>query len=304
MAVDRRPVLVVATFHRVGDGQVITAGKMKEHFEVLARHFEIIGPREFLAGNAPKRAAMISVDDGHQDIYECMYPVASEMKLPVTVCVATDYVVRRSWLWFDLLEWIFSNGKEGAEAAWDGVRLNPGQRQTLADAKRTIKRFGKQRREETLSQLAGQLGLKVPSAPYGGYAPFSVEQMREMVRSGTVQICAHTVTHTIATVLGDGELRDELSGCKAELEALVECPVVGFCYPNGNAGDFDARTTAAVKAAGYRMALTSIEGVNPMPNLDLFQIKRVHAHADLVAFEKEIAGIGGIQRMLGLGEEQ
>lgn len=301
LGMESRPLLVAVTFHRVGDDQPISTEKMRDHLALLARHFEMIGPTELVGGKVPQRAAIVSVDDGHRDIFDCMFPVALELKVPITVCVATDYVVRRKWLWFDLLEWIFFNAESGREGGCADGRVVAGDRLSLAATKKTLKRYGSNRRTQALLDLAHGLGVVVPEAPVPLYAPFTTVEMKEMVDSGMVQICAHTVSHTIATVLGDEELNRELVCSKTELETLTERPVVGFCYPNGNPGDFDARTTAAVKSAGFGMAMTSVEGLNPLQNFDPFLIKRVHAQTDLAVFAKEIAGIGELQRHLGLG---
>lgn len=84
------------------------------------------------------------------------------------------------------------------------------------------------------------------------------EQIKEMDAYG-IEIGGHTVSHSDLTKLGPDQLRAEVAGSKAQLEALVGHPVTAFCYP---AGRFNQAVIDAVQSAGFANATTTQEGVS------------------------------------------
>jgi GT2 family glycosyltransferase/peptidoglycan/xylan/chitin deacetylase (PgdA/CDA1 family) len=86
----------------------------------------------------------------------------------------------------------------------------------------------------------------------------SLEQIRELHRH-KVQIGSHTLTHSFLTRLPDAELHREVRGSKSKLEDLLGAEVSCFAYPWG---DVDARVRGAVARAGYKIGMTTQEGLN------------------------------------------
>ncbi|MFN3336035.1 MAG: polysaccharide deacetylase family protein [Thermomicrobium sp.] len=78
------------------------------------------------------------------------------------------------------------------------------------------------------------------------------DMIRELDRSGLVEIGAHTVHHPDLTMLAHPE--SEIRDCKDALEHVLGHPVTVFAYP---AGKFDARVESAVRAAGFQQAVTT-----------------------------------------------
>ena len=81
-------------------------------------------------------------------------------------------------------------------------------------------------------------------------------QIRELAAAGN-EIGSHTVSHAILTRLDLAHLRMEVTEPKQKLEALLGCRVTTFCYPEGR---YDRQVLAAVRRAGYRLALTTDKG--------------------------------------------
>jgi peptidoglycan/xylan/chitin deacetylase (PgdA/CDA1 family) len=79
-------------------------------------------------------------------------------------------------------------------------------------------------------------------------------QVQAADRAG-VEIGSHTVDHANLTTQSTGNLRYQLVASKQALEMLLGHPVLSFCYPSGR---FNARVAAAVRAAGYRDATTTM----------------------------------------------
>ena len=82
---------------------------------------------------------------------------------------------------------------------------------------------------------------------------------------------SHTRTHADLTMLDDGSLRDQLTGSRIDLEALLGMPVECLAYPFGR---YDDRVLAAAKAAGYRAAFSVQPGFNRR-DVDRFRLRRL-----------------------------
>jgi peptidoglycan/xylan/chitin deacetylase (PgdA/CDA1 family)/GT2 family glycosyltransferase len=86
----------------------------------------------------------------------------------------------------------------------------------------------------------------------------SLAQIRELHRHG-IQFGSHSLTHPFLTQLSNADLRREVADSKRRLEDFLGSEVSCFAYPYG---DVDARVCWAVAEAGYRIGMTTEEGLN------------------------------------------
>jgi peptidoglycan/xylan/chitin deacetylase (PgdA/CDA1 family) len=100
----------------------------------------------------------------------------------------------------------------------------------------------------------------------GGLRP---RRVRELIESGW-EVAAHTTTHPDLTSLPADRLEDEVAGSRATLRRLFRVPVDSFSYPEGR---FDPTVVEAVRAAGFRGATTTVEGL--ATRTDLFALARL-----------------------------
>ena len=107
-----------------------------------------------------------------------------------------------------------------------------------------------------------------------------VPLVHALVRAGW-EIDDHTLTHPDLTTLDAAGLHREIVVSRATLQALTGTRVPFFCYPSGA---YDARVIAAVRAAGFKGATTTNEGL-ALPG-DRFTLARIRVHRamDLTTF--------------------
>lgn len=98
----------------------------------------------------------------------------------------------------------------------------------------------------------------------------SAAELRQWADAG-MEVGAHTRSHPRLTACDEHALRDEIGGCKAELEDLVGAAVTQFCYPYG---DLDERVAGATREAGY-IAATSTRRGRAVAGTDLWRLPRV-----------------------------
>lgn len=85
---------------------------------------------------------------------------------------------------------------------------------------------------------------------------------------------AHSRSHPNLTHLCDDDLRAEVAGARADLQRAGLPAPVAFCFPYGQ---FDDRTIAATRAAGYGAAFTLEPGV-VRPGADPLRLPRIELH--------------------------
>ncbi len=96
------------------------------------------------------------------------------------------------------------------------------------------------------------------------------DQVRAWHAAG-MEVGAHSRTHPRLSKCSDEELKTELAGSKADLEALTGAPVTQFCYPYG---DLDKRVADAARHAGY-VAATTVQRGRAYPGDDPMLLRRI-----------------------------
>lgn len=86
-------------------------------------------------------------------------------------------------------------------------------------------------------------------------------QLKEIAKSGLVEIGAHTMDHTYLKGLSLKRATYEVEESKKYLENLLGIKVVSFAYPYGA---FDNETIGIVKKAGFTSAVTTVSGIFSM----------------------------------------
>jgi peptidoglycan/xylan/chitin deacetylase (PgdA/CDA1 family) len=103
----------------------------------------------------------------------------------------------------------------------------------------------------------------------------SVTQLREMAAAG-MSIGSHTCSHYPLTKADKVTLNHEVGDSKKALEDLLGQDVVDFAYPYGL---FDDNAVEAVRAAGYKMAFTTLPGWTARDS-DAYRLRRVTILSD------------------------
>lgn len=103
----------VLAYHRFGEGQgamYVTPGRFEAQMAYLAEHgyrvVRLTELREFLTGAQPlpRRAVVITIDDGYRSIYHHAFPVLRRYGFPATVFIYTGYIGNGGLTWAQLEE--------------------------------------------------------------------------------------------------------------------------------------------------------------------------------------------------------
>jgi len=253
--------------------------------------------RELKQGRCPRKAVVVTFDDGYRDNLQAALPVLEAFDVPATVFCTAGVVGGEQAFWWDRLAGLLL----GPDRLPPALALDLGghpKRATLHAAARydAVDRAADRRRQDDAAPASPRLGFyrqvwgwlrplaecerRVALdqiARWSGAAdadvprPLSRQQARALAASPLIEIGAHSVTHAALSTLASAAQRAEIMQSKLQLEALVERPVLHFAYPFG---DQDAETAALVRDAGFRASCTT-EAAAVRPRTDPFQLPRI-----------------------------
>src|SRR5262249_49122387 len=142
-----------------------------------------------------------------------------------------------------------------------------------------------------VNELFAALGVDWDSSLETAYADGLImtwDQIRALARAG-MDVESHTRRHRVLQTLSADALRDELVGSREDLESQLGRPVRAVAYPVGRRIAHNPRIREALLAAGYRVGLSNVSGVNRlwpvalrgMLPVDRFDVRRLSTDRDL-----------------------
>ncbi|MDX2031941.1 MAG: polysaccharide deacetylase family protein [Blastocatellia bacterium] len=297
----RQPLIL--TYHRFSDGDdpdKTSAAAFAEQLDYLTAHYDVVPlgrlVSEMNAGQPRARSgkgmAAITIDDGYRDTYEIAYPLLRKRSLPAMSYVVTEFADRHCWIWTDKARYLCARANPqwlttriGGHESWLELGDEASRRRTALRLNDLLKKLPEEAKESALERLAETLEVPLPRTPPEHLRSITWEQAREMDQNG-VEIGSHTRTHPILTNITEEQLRRELYESRLRLEEELGRPVEHFCYPNG---DNDARVQREVARAGYRVAVTTVSGLNRRGD-DPLTLHRIHTEHDLAHFLQSTCG--------------
>lgn len=311
-AANRRQALIL-TYHRFStreDEGWTTPRAFAEQLEYLNSHYKILPLGKLVEhlqdpNPVPPNLAAITIDDGYRDSYEIAYPLLKRYNAAASLFVVTEFAERRIWIWTDKARYLCASAARQQTSVQVGesqvqVKLDNASSRAASALKLNdqLKKLPNGEKEAALERIARILGVFVPKNPPEELQSVTWDQAREMDRNG-IEIGSHTMTHPILTNISDDQLQQELAGSKLKLEEELGRKVTQFCYPNG---DNDGRVQCEVARAGYRIAVTCIEGLNKKGD-DPITLRRIHTEHDISRFIQSTCGFEVIKlKARGLGK--
>lgn len=265
----------------------------RQQLEYITKYYrpiklcDLVGARSN-QGTYPRRAVVITIDDGYESFYRWAYPLLKEFGVPATVFAVTDLVDRRGWIWIDQVQYLCERAGNISELAKENQKV----------LFTMLRRLPVHERDSTISRLIEKASVSVPAEAPANYALMSWAQLQEIVESGLIEVGSHTRTHPIISYVNDRDLWEELYISRRKIEERLGVCVHSFCYPNGKSGDYREDQVAMVSRAGYRCATGSDFGyVTAQSNA--FTLQRIPGNAlDITLFMKALDGAEYLQRQM------
>ena len=270
--------LTVVNYHRIDDpyrqqfdsfrpNVSATPHDFGRQMDYLGKWFNIVSLKQIVAWldgrqDLPPYAALITFDDGYLDNYSAAFPILRRHHFPALIFLTTAHIGTDAPLYWDMAAYCFAHTERDHLAFPDGRAVSwssPEQLDRISrdwiESMKTLPQAEKQIHVQRLPEL---LGVSIP-AGYFQKLMMDWDQVREMQKSG-IELGAHTMHHPILTRIPLEQVREEVAGSKARIEAELGEAVLGFAYPNGQSSDLNESIERIVAESGIRAAFTLLNG--------------------------------------------
>ena len=219
----------------------------------------------------PPRSVALTFDDGYRDNLEIASPMLARLGLPATFYLVPGLLDRTIRPWWEVLAWALAEATR-TNVEWRGRVLptgsDPPARTALNALAEELKGLDATARDAAIDALIDDLR---PRGSEDEVRELFLDWPRARILAGGAAVGSHTMKHAILSREPPDEQMLDLRESREQLEAGLGVRVATLAYPNGTARDYDAATLAAARAAGYRGAVTTIDGWNERstPRLEL-----------------------------------
>ncbi len=274
----------VIAYHSISNRpSLLTAGTMlrhspaefERHLNYLAEHYSPISLRALVdalaTGDLPRRALVITLDDGFADSIRQAAPILARRRIPATIFPVTATIGNRDLLWQHKLTWLVSQGHE--EKFFEAAR---GESYPIRKPGESAESFAREHYRADLPDLLESLLRRVGSSGSklaDELRPYLDEEEIAQAEPELVEFGNHTHTHAILAALAPDQLRREIVTARDLLSSLTGRPPVALAYPFGLKRHYNAESRRIAVETGHRAALDSRRRVNGH-DTDPFELSR------------------------------
>lgn len=203
----------------------------------------------------PRRAIAITFDDGYRDNADVAAPMLDAMGVRATFFLVPGFLDGTVEAWWETAAWAVNDGTRPTATVRgrtmpSGDAMHPEVQGFMND----VKALTRAEREQAVEDLVEAF------APRGPRPTLFMDWEAARTLARTQNVGCHTEAHAILARETPEAQRDDLDGCRRRLRSELGVAAEALAYPNGQPGDMDAHTTAAVTAAGLTGAVTTIDG--------------------------------------------
>jgi peptidoglycan/xylan/chitin deacetylase (PgdA/CDA1 family) len=299
----------ILLYHRVTKLQrdpqwlAVSPENFEQHLAIIAQESEPMALRDFFAakktGRIPKRALVVTFDDGYRDNFREAMPLLEKAKVPATFFITSGQIGSDREFWWDELDrlllsaetplkleldvsgkspsWDFSAKpfvEEPGWSLWKGTDPSP-RHAAYRELCALLKPLPPAEIDRVLDLLAQWRG--VARAGRHTHQAMSAEELRSLAGRALAEIGAHTVSHPMLSAQPFADQEREIRQSREALEKLIGRVPQSFCYPFGTRADFSEETAKAARDAGFELACANFPKL-ARQRADDFALPRFLAH--------------------------
>ena len=292
--------VLILLYHRVADMKLdpqllaVTPEHFSEHLEILRKYSRPMSLQGLIValrnGCIPRRAVVVTFDDGYADNLHSAKPLLERFDIPATAFVTAGHIGSKREFWWDELErLILEPGRlpeglriniNGSVCQWTLGEASDYSEESYRQHRRwnveqkhdPCPRHGLYRllcplllplsdgeRRYVLDELLAWAGAEFVSRPT--HRTLSPDEVVRLADGNLVEIGSHTVTHPVLSGMPAGLQRTEIRQSKARLEEILGRGVSSFAYPFGTRADYTKETVGIVRESGFMSACSNFRGL-------------------------------------------
>ena len=252
------PGLQVVLYHHLSDEddpltralRVSTPPALFEaHLTRLIRDYDVVDLDQILSGRLPKRALLITFDDGYRSVLERAGPILSRLGLPSVFFISAAFVTPGTLPLDNLMCWIAHTA--GVEALEEAVTGSQATGQTVERVIGRVADLAYGRRAALGEELADRFGVDCSRLRTESGLFLDHSELPSLA-DFACEVGNHTRSHLFCRAVVDDATADhELVQHKRLLEEWAGVPVRAFSYPYGNRADATPFVEHALAASGH-----------------------------------------------------
>ena len=323
--VARNGQLCIVTYHGVRptgyvssdatlDGGLVTAEALRSQLRLLKSRYSAISPEQLLdwlqfGRSLPKRAVLVTCDDGLRNVLTDMLPILQEERLSCLLFVTGFSLAEKpEMLWYEQLYLLLQKAPLGAieRLAPDlctGTEKFENRRALWWILVKQLSARDHHKRLQFIQETRGRLNLREDWIDEYTQKPeqarrfllLTSSELRHVASQG-MTIGAHTLTHPFLAESTEECAAREITECRTALEVFLGRKVWALAYPFGNPGSLSLREIEYAKGAGYSAGFVNVGG-GFGADLPPFALPRVHVTADMTLGEFD-AHVSGFYRTM------
>lgn len=247
----------------------LTISQFRQQLDWLQRTCRIITPAEFAGLAGSKRLdgrpqVLLTFDDAFVSVRDRVYQELKARGLHGLVFVPSEPVTEGGSIWPQWHRDLFLYGTYDSLPSFEtrDSRVTPHSEQERRDAeqqvRKRLKKMSNRQREDALAALARAANWDNAQL-HPESRIMSWDDLRRCADVFTYG--GHTHTHPIMASISADAQRLEVQTCAEYLHRELGVAPFFFAYPNGEQGDYNDASMAALQEAGYRFAFTTQEGL-------------------------------------------
>jgi peptidoglycan/xylan/chitin deacetylase (PgdA/CDA1 family) len=233
----------------------------------------------------PKRATLVTFDDGYRDTFTMAAPVLKRYGVPAICFIPTAPISQREPFWWDEIAWVLKQ-TQAQTVRVDGRSFGlsaEARPQVIESLIEWFKRSDAKTRKALMEDLRQGSGVRGMPREVTASALMTLQQVQTLGEYG-VSVGGHTVNHPILSQLDPEDQERELRDSKEDLERWIGHEVVSVAYPFGGGEHFNTETEAIARKVGFRLGFALMGERNRPGHTDPLCIDRIVAPADLDPF--------------------
>lgn len=238
----------IINFHAIYDSEW-----MEKILILLKKNYNIISIEELYAYYQGKRefknSCHITFDDGDVSFYNIVFPLLKKHNFPASIYVSPKITIEQTNFWFQEVR---DYDKEILKQIYCEER-NLVSKDVLEPINSLLKNSSIDFIWKCINKYRER--TNTPEVPCMN---MNLEQLKELDKSGLVDIGAHTLNHPILHNESDEKSYQEISESVEGLSKILNKEILYFAYPNGIPNvDFSKREMNTLRKSGVKMAFST-----------------------------------------------
>jgi peptidoglycan/xylan/chitin deacetylase (PgdA/CDA1 family) len=219
------------------------------HMRKLAHDYEVVGLDAVLSGNLPRRALLISFDDGYRSVADLALPILRRLGLPSVLFVTGACLDPYSLPLDNLLSYLCASvGLSRVGAALDP---DAGQTATFMQLLDLVAAMPYERRLSVGEELAERFTVDQARVRAESGIFLDPEDLAELTVDGC-EVANHTRSHLFCrSIVDEPSAHNQLVEHAQRLESLTGRPVRAFSFPYGRREDATPMVERVLRESGH-----------------------------------------------------